>query len=241
MKLGIIGYGRMGKLIEQLAKSRGHEIISIIDVDSKDEINKNVDCYIDFSVADALDKHLPVICNLKIPMIIGVTGWNDKLENYKKLFLTNQNIGIWGGNFSLGVNLFWKVIKQSTQIFDKFSNEYDILVHEFHHKNKIDSPSGTAIQTAQNIIDNSNHKNTMITEKLDRKRNENEIHVSSSRGGSIPGTHTVMFDSNYDTIEIVHTARSREGFAIGAILAAEKISSIPTGLHNFSEIFDSIA
>ncbi len=163
------------------------------------------------------------------------------MENYKKLFLTNQNIGIWGGNFSLGVNLFWKVIKQSTQIFDKFSNEYDILVHEFHHKNKIDSPSGTAIQTAQNIIDNSNHKNTMITEKLDRKRNENEIHVSSSRGGSIPGTHTVMFDSNYDTIEIVHTARSREGFAIGAILAAEKISSIPTGLHNFSEIFDSIA
>ncbi|HQH18639.1 MAG TPA: 4-hydroxy-tetrahydrodipicolinate reductase [Bacteroidales bacterium] len=241
MKLGIIGYGRMGKLIEQLAKSRGHEIISIIDVDSKDEINKNVDCYIDFSVADALDKHLPVICNLKIPIIIGVTGWNDKLENYKKLFLTNQNIGIWGGNFSLGVNLFWKVIKQSTQIFDKFSNEYDILVHEFHHKNKIDSPSGTAIQTAQNIIDNSNHKNTMITEKLDRKRNENEIHVSSSRGGSIPGTHTVMFDSNYDTIEIVHTARSREGFAIGAILAAEKISSIPPGLHNFSEIFDSIA
>jgi len=241
MKLGIIGYGRMGKLIEQLAKSRGHDIVSIIDVDSKEEVNKNVDCYIDFSVVDALDEHIPIICKMKIPMVIGVTGWNNKLENYKDFFLTNENVGIWGGNFSLGVNLFWKVINQSTQIFDKFSNEYDILVHEFHHKNKIDSPSGTAIQTAQIVMNNSSVKDSMVTNKLDRKRNDNEIHVSSSRGGSIPGTHTVMFDSNYDTIEIVHTARSREGFAFGAIIAAEKINTLPPGLHNFSEIFDSIA
>ena len=175
-----------------------------------------------------------------MPVVIGVTGWNKKIDDYTRLFINKKNKGIWSGNFSLGVNLFWKVIKQSTATFDKFAKEYDILIHEFHHKNKVDSPSGTAIQTANFILEASSVKDKIVTETLQRKRNDNELHVTSTRGGAIPGTHTVLFDSNFDTVEITHTARSREGFALGAVIAAEKIKILKPGLHNFSEIFDSI-
>lgn len=240
MKLGIIGYGRMGKIIEQIAKQRGHEIVSIIDIDRNENIGKHAECYIDFSVPEALDKNIKILCDLQVPVVIGVTGWNNKMEEYSQLFKNKGNTGIWSGNYSLGVNLYWKVIRQATETFDKFAKEYDIMIHEFHHKNKIDSPSGTAIQTAKIILEKSSSKDAIVTETLQRKRKDNELHVSSTRGGSIPGTHTVLFDSNFDTVEITHTARSREGFALGAILAAEKINTVKQGLHNFSEIFDSI-
>ena len=240
MKLGIIGYGRMGRIVEQIAKQRGHEIVSIIDTDRNEKIDNKVECYIDFSVPDALGKNINILCDLKVPVVIGVTGWNNKIEEYTQLFNNKHNIGIWSGNYSLGVNLYWKVIRQAAETFDKFANEYDIMIHEFHHKNKIDSPSGTALQTAKIILDKSSVKDAIVTETLQRKRKDNELHVTSTRGGSIPGTHTVIFDSSFDTVEITHTARSREGFALGAVIAAEKINGLKKGLHNFSEIFDTI-
>ena len=240
MKLGIIGYGRMGRIIEQIAIQRGHEIVSIIDIGRNEKIGNHAECYIDFSVPEALEINIEILCDLQVPVVIGVTGWNNKIEEYAKLFNSKGNIGIWCGNYSLGVNLYWKVIKQTAETFDKFANEYDIMIHEFHHKNKIDSPSGTAIQTAKIILDKSSVKDAIITETLQRKRKDNELHVTATRGGSIPGTHTVIFDSNFDTVEINHTARSREGFALGAVIAAEKINELKKGLHNFSEIFDSI-
>jgi 4-hydroxy-tetrahydrodipicolinate reductase len=240
MKIGIIGYGRMGKTVESVAKLRGHEIVSIIDIDRNEKIGSNADCYIDFSVPEALEKNLPILCDIKIPAVIGVTGWNKRLDEYAKIFAVKGNKGIWSGNYSLGVNLYWKVIRQAAETFDKFAKEYDVMVHEFHHKNKIDSPSGTAIQTAKIILEKSSVKDTIITETLQRKRKDNELHVTSTRGGLIPGTHNVIFDSSFDTVEITHTARTREGFALGSVIAAEKINTLAPGLYNFSEIFDSI-
>ncbi len=240
MKLGIIGYGRMGKMVEQIAKERGHEIVSIIDIGYEKELKKEADCYIDFSIAEVTKEMLPELCKLKIPVVTGTTAWLDKKEEFEKLFVESENRGIWSGNFSLGVNLYWKVLKEAVRIFDNFSEEYDSMIHEFHHKNKIDSPSGTAIRMAEIVLANSSKKETFVTEALERKREDSELHVSSCRGGAVPGTHSLYFDSVFDNIELKHTARSREGFALGSVLAAEKINGIEKGLHDFTDIFDQI-
>jgi 4-hydroxy-tetrahydrodipicolinate reductase len=240
MRLGIIGYGKMGKMIEQIAKDRKHEVVSIIDIQNPTDISADVDCYIDFTVAGALEKNLPVLCKLQVPVVIGTTGWASRKTEYENLFIQSGNKGIWSSNFSLGVNLFWKVLQQASSIFNTFSKEYDVMVHEFHHKNKVDSPSGTALQTANIILENFTSKNKIVTESLDRKRSDDEIHVSSTRGGAIPGTHHVIFDSVFDSIELTHTARTREGFALGAVLAAEKIRDFNPGLFNFYDVFDRI-
>jgi 4-hydroxy-tetrahydrodipicolinate reductase len=239
MKIGLIGYGRMGKIIEQISQDRGHEIVAVIDL-KQGEISNTADVYIDFSTAEAMSTNISRLCELKVPVVIGTTGWLDQQDHYQQLFTKSANTGVWAGNFALGVNLFWQIIKNSTQVMDQFSHEYDILTHEYHHKNKIDSPSGTAIQTGEYILQNSSVKNSLVTERLDRQRLNNELHVSSTRGGSIPGTHTVLFDSDFDSIEITHTSRTRQGFALGAVIAAEKINNLPSGLHNFSEIFEKM-
>ena len=240
MKLGILGYGKMGKIIEQLAQFRGHEIVSIIDFEFEGKINPKAECYIDFTDSLALVKNLPVLCSDKIPIVIGTTGWNKYIDEYRNLFELSGNKGIWSSNFSLGVNLFWQILSKSQSIMNSFTTEYDVMLHEWHHKNKTDSPSGTALQTAEIIIQNSSVKKNMITDCLNRKPEEHELHVTSIRGGAIPGTHTVLYDSLFDSIELTHTARSREGFAMGAILAAEKINGLPNGLHNFSDIFATL-
>ena len=239
MNIGLIGYGRMGKVIEKIAVQRGHKVTSIVD-QGMGEISSEVDCYIDFSVAAAMKTNMTELCKQKVPVVIGTTGWLDDKDFYEKLFQDSGNIGIWGGNFSLGVNLFWKAVQDATKTFNKFQKEYDVMVHEYHHKNKIDSPSGTAIQTADFVLQNSTQKDKIVTECLNRKREDNELHVSSTRGGSIPGIHTVTFDSDFDTVEITHNARTREGFALGSVIAAEKIQKLKSGLYNFSENFDTI-
>jgi len=173
-------------------------------------------------------------------VIVGATGWLSKKEEYEKLFTNTHNIGIWSGNFSLGVNLYWQMLKNAMQVIQQFENEYDVMIHEFHHKNKMDSPSGTALQIADIVVKNSSVKTEIVTETLNRKRLDNELHVSSTRGGAIPGTHSVIFDSNFDTIELTHIARTRDGFALGSVLAAEQIKKLKPGLHQFSDVFSTI-
>jgi 4-hydroxy-tetrahydrodipicolinate reductase len=224
VRIGVIGYGKMGQLIEQIALEQGHEVNAIIDplkgtVISKESL-KDVDVCIDFSLPQTAISNIEKLAKLGKNIVVGTTGWYNEMGAVKKI-VTENNIGlIWSGNFSLGVNAFFKIIKNSSKIFNKLEN-YDIMVHEFHHKNKADSPSGTAKMIAQRIIENVDRKDTIITNDLQRKIKENELHVSSTRGGSIPGTHLVLFDSDEDTIELKHTARSRVGFAVGAIKAAE--------------------
>ncbi|MBN1463780.1 MAG: 4-hydroxy-tetrahydrodipicolinate reductase [Paludibacteraceae bacterium] len=240
MKLGLIGYGRMGKMVEELAIARNHEIVSIIDIDRNEKISDKAECYIDFTIPDSLAQHIPVLCEAKIPLVTGTTGWNDRKTEYTRLFVENENVGIWASNFSLGVNIFWKMLADSMKTIQNFESQYDIFLHEFHHKSKIDAPSGTALTTADIVLKGSNVKKTIQIDTLQRKIKADELHVTSTRGGSVPGTHSVFFDSDFDSIEIKHTARSREGFAQGAILAAENIHKLKCGFFEFTEIFDEL-
>lgn len=242
MKIGIIGYkGKMGVLIEQVALIKGHEITKKIDFNEGAIDNNNVDCYIDFSTAPALEKNLEAICKAKVPIVIGTTGWYDKKQEYHKIFKENNIKAIWGSNFSLGVNIFMNVLENSSKlIFNNFMKEYDVFTNEIHHNQKIDSPSGTAIKIAELLRDGLDNKNKLVYDKLDRKIEGNEIHVSSTRGGYVPGTHSVFFDSDFDTIELKHTARKRNGFALGSVYAAEIINTkAEYGLNDFYTLFKS--
>lgn len=240
MKLGLIGYGKTGKMVAEAAQKRGHEIVSIIDLNRPDTFSTDVDCYIDFSTAEAVHKNIIACCNIGVPIVIGTTGWLNDLSKFEQIFIKTGNKGIWSGNFSVGVNLFWQIIAEAAAKFSKFSTDYDVSVHEIHHKNKIDSPSGTAIQTADVILKNFSSKNSLVTETLQRKIKPNELHVSSARYGEVVGTHTTVFDSLFDSIEITHTAKTREGFALGAVLAAEMMPELSPGFYKFSNIFEQL-
>lgn len=247
IKIGLVGYGRMGRQIADLMKIKGLVPAAIIDpyadgVTAKEingESHSNADVVIDFSSPDTIMENIETYIQLGINAVIGTTGWFDKIDKVKKL--TENKIGlIWSGNFSLGVNLYFKIIEYASNLIGNLAGDsYDPMVHEFHHNQKKDSPSGTAIMIADLVKAGFNAKNSIVTERLDRKRENNELHVSSTRGGYIPGTHIVMFDSLADTIELRHTARSREGFVAGALTAAFWIVD-KKGFYNFSEIFNAI-
>jgi len=230
MNIAIVGYGKMGKEIEKIAKDKDITIKSIIDptadVTSHKEINeesmKDVDVCIDFTHPDNVIDNIKKITKFKKNIVVGTTGWYDNLNEIKKV-IENENTGlIWSGNFSIGVNIFFNIIKDASKIINKF-DDYDVFAHEFHHNQKADSPSGTAVMIGNILLDNIDRKQKIVTEELKRKINPEELHISSTRAGKIPGTHIVGFDSAADTIELKHTARNRQGFAAGAVLAAEWI------------------
>lgn len=236
MNIGLFGYGKMGKMVEIVAKKRGHQISEVLS--GENTFQGNADVYIDFSIPEAVYKNAKIVMEKRIPLVIGTTGWLDQKVEIETLAKQNGIPIVYGGNFSLGVNLFWRSLKYAAREFAQFSEEYDVFLHEFHHRGKKDSPSGTALTTAE-ILLNTFPKKKICTETLHaREILPEELHVTSTRGGHIPGTHSVYFDSLSDTVEITHRARSREGFALGAILAAENASRLPVGLHHFPEIFD---
>tara|TARA_Y100000310_G_scaffold128407_1_gene127600 strand:+ start:13162 stop:13908 length:747 start_codon:yes stop_codon:yes gene_type:complete len=230
MKIAIVGYGKMGHEIEKVAKDKG---ISTITVDPSEEsanfkeINeesiKDVDVCVDFTNPDAVVENIKKYTELKKNVVIGTTGWYDNMEDVKKN-VEQTDIGvIWSGNFSVGVNIYFKIIENAAKIINNV-DDYDVFAHEFHHNQKADSPSGTAVMLGKILTDNIERKNKVVTEELKRKIEPDELHVSSTRGGSIPGTHVVGFDSTADTIELKHTARGRQGFALGAVMAAQWIN-----------------
>lgn len=247
VKIGLVGYGRIGKQIADLMKTKGLVPAAIVDPcadgATAKEINReslnNANVIIDFSSPDVIMENIEKYIQLGINAVIGTTGWFDNIDKVKKL--TENKIGlIWSGNFSLGVNLYFKIVEYASNLIGNLAGDsYDPMVHEFHHNQKKDSPSGTAIMIADLVKAGFNVKDSIVTERLDRKREDNELHVSSTRGGYIPGTHIVMFDSLVDTIELKHTARSREGFVVGALTAAFWIAD-KKGFYNFSEIFNTI-
>lgn len=247
LKIGLVGYGRMGKQIACVMKSKDLIPAAIIDPYAPDatakEINKktlsDVDVIIDFSSPDVIMENIEKYVQLGVNAVIGTTGWFDNIDKVKNLVADKIGL-IWSGNFSLGVNLYFKMVEYASKLVGNLAGDtYDPMIHEFHHNQKKDSPSGTAIMIADLVKAGFNTKNSIITEKLDRKREDNELHVSSTRGGYIPGTHMVMFDSLVDTIELKHTARSRDGFASGAVTAALWLAG-KKGFYNFSEIFNTI-
>ncbi len=230
MKISIVGYGRMGHEVERLAKARGIEVVSIIDPTDANATAKNItresvsgaDVLVDFSAPATSVDNIRSAAALGKNMVVGTTGWYNSLEEVKNIISRSGTGFIYSPNFSIGVNLFLKIVEHSARLFDK-AKDYDAFVFESHHNQKIDSPSGTAKAIADIMLKNMERKKKAIFEKLDRKILPEELHVASVRAGYIPGTHVVGFDSEADTIELKHTARSRAGFALGALVAAEWI------------------
>lgn len=245
MNIMITGYGRMGHEIEKILISRGHNIACTIDksghADATEislDLLKNVDVVIEFALPDGMECRVKLYTEAKVPVIIGNTGWLDQIDKYKTIVEDGDGTFMYGTNFSVGVHMFWKIVSEASSLINQ-APEYDIMSLEYHHKMKIDSPSGTAITTAEKILENCNKKTKIWTDKLDRQIEDDELHIASVRGGSIPGIHTVTLDSPADTIEIKHSARNRSGFALGAVMAAEWISG-KKGFFRVEDFFDDL-
>ena len=216
MKIALLGYGKMGKVIERIALERGHEIVLRKSSASTYNGIENADVAIDFSVPSSAVANISECLHNNIPVVSGTTGW---LEEYSKIIaLCEEKKGafIYGSNFSLGVNLFFELNDYLAKMMLKF-NQYSVSMEEIHHTQKLDAPSGTAISLAKGIIANSNYTDW----SLDKNSNENTIYIDAQRIENVPGTHSVFYTSEVDTIEIKHTAHSRDGFAFGAVIAAE--------------------
>jgi len=217
MKIALLGYGKMGKVIERIALERGHEIVLRKSSASSFDGLDNADVAIDFSVPSSAVTNISECLNIGIPVISGTTGW---LEDYNKMVaLCEERNGafIYGSNFSLGVNLFFELNNYLAKMMSKF-NQYKVTMEEIHHTQKLDAPSGTAISLAKGVIENSNYSNWTLDNP-----NENEIQIDAKRIENVPGTHSIFYTSEVDTIEIKHTAHNRDGFALGSIIAAEWI------------------
>ena len=211
----------MGKIIERIALERGHEIVSIIDIDNRDDFKsdafKSADVAIEFTVPQvALDNYQQAF-EAGVAVVSGTTGWADQQEKVKADVLKNGYTLFWSSNFSLGVNIFMAVNKYLAKIMNRFP-EYNVEMTEVHHIQKLDAPSGTAITLAEGILDNIDRKTGWVKEI---QQNDNELAIKSIREGQVPGIHTIRYESFADIIEITHDAKSREGFALGAVLAAE--------------------
>jgi len=229
MKIALIGYGAMGKLIRTLAQNKNHSIAVVIDETdanlSAEELAENLkgaDAAIDFSAAEAVERNVRACLAANVPLVEGTTGWNAKKEAIKNLVEAENGAFVFGANFSVGVNLFYRITDFASELFAKF-DDYEAFIEERHHSRKKDAPSGTALKLKDIVA----------------KHIREDFSVAATRAGNIPGTHIVGFDGTADTIELTHTARSREGFASGAILAAEWIVG-KQGFYEFTDVMDEI-
>jgi 4-hydroxy-tetrahydrodipicolinate reductase len=231
MNIGLFGYGKMGQMIEQIAQDRGHYIVAKIDVDTEEVDYKKIDIAIDFSTPDAAFNNITTCFEQNIPVISGTTGW---LSNYDKAVrICNEKNGafIYASNFSLGVNVFFELNSYLAKMMSNL-NQYKIEMEEIHHTQKLDAPSGTAITLADGIVENTEYTGW----ELD-KSNEKKIPITSKREGSVPGTHSILYNSMVDSIEIKHTAHGRQGFALGAVIAAEWIQG-KTGVFSMKDVLN---
>lgn len=217
MKIALLGYGKMGQTIERIALERGHEIVL-----KKDEFNtyeglSNADVAIDFSIPTVAVANISSCFHNNVPVISGTTGWLEHYNEMTTLCLEKKGAFISSSNFSLGVNLFFELNEYLAKIMSKFDS-YKVNMEEIHHTQKLDAPSGTAISLAKGVIENSEYTSWTLENST-----EEQIHIEAIRTENVPGTHTVTYNSAVDTIEIKHTAHNRDGFALGAVIAAEWI------------------
>jgi 4-hydroxy-tetrahydrodipicolinate reductase len=231
MKIALLGYGRMGKEIEQIAISRGHEIVIKKDVSAVIDITL-ADVAIDFSVPDSAFNNISNCIQNNVPVISGTTGWLDKYEEAVALCNKEKGAFIYASNFSLGVNIFFELNKQLAKMMRNLE-DYNISIEEIHHTKKLDAPSGTAITLAEGIIENSSKENWV----LGTNTSEENIAIAAQRIPEVPGTHTVLYASEIDSIDIKHTAHSRQGFALGAVVAAEWILG-KTGVFSMKDVLN---
>jgi 4-hydroxy-tetrahydrodipicolinate reductase len=229
MNIALIGYGSMGHSVERVARERGHSIVTIVNENHKgldashlSESLRAADVAIDFTAAPAVERNVSACMHAEVPLVEGTTGWHDDLDKIRSLVVNSGGALAYGANFSIGVNLFYKVIEYAAELFAKFP-EYELFIEELHHSKKRDAPSGTALKLRE-IVD---------------PHYAGDVSIASTRTGHIPGTHRVGFDAPADQILLEHSARSRDGFALGAVMAAEWLVG-KKGLHEFTSIMDEI-
>jgi len=236
MKIALIGYGKMGKEIERCANEKGIAVSAVFDQNKPVTVQAVYDAEvcIDFSVPSAVLANIGIYAEAKKNAVVGTTGWLEHLDEVKRI-VQNSGMGLlYASNFSIGVNVFFKMIQYASKRMNEF-NDYDAFVHEIHHHQKLDSPSGTAMSLAKIMIEKIDRKKTILSETSKGKINSDQLHVTSSRAGSVPGTHIVTFDSPADSIELKHTARNRSGFALGALHAAQWIQG-KTGVFTMEDV-----
>jgi 4-hydroxy-tetrahydrodipicolinate reductase len=222
MKLALIGYGKMGKEIEKIALSRGHEVVLKIDISNPEDLTvenlQKADVAIEFTIPDSAIANYQKCFEAGIPVVSGTTGWLEKQAEVHQLCLEKNGTFFHTTNFSVGVNIFFALNKKLAQLMAPYQEEYKVEVKEVHHIHKLDAPSGTAITLAEGIMENIPSKKSWVNKATD---NPAELGIISERIGEVPGIHTITYDSGIDYIEITHSARNRQGLALGAVLAAE--------------------
>lgn len=235
MRIALIGYGKIGKEIEKIALSRGHSINLIIDKNNESDLNsieKNtIDVAIEFTSPESAVNNIQKCFELNIPIVSGTTGWTNDLDSIVNYCKSNNKTFFYASNYSLGVNIFFKVNRFLAKIMNDYQ-AYEPHIEETHHTQKLDAPSGTAITLADGLIQSIKRKTNWVKESASDK---NELVIKSYREGQVPGNHKVIYESTFDTIRIEHDAKSRQGFALGAVLAAEFIAG-KTGYFTMNDL-----
>jgi len=227
MNIALIGYGKMGKELERLAPEHQMKVVKIFDIDDNagasgltKQALKNVDVCIDFSTPQAVMENIEAVAKCGKNIVIGTTGWYDKLPDITKLVQKSKTGLLYAPNFSIGVNIFYHGVSTISELCDKF-HLYDVAISETHHTQKLDSPSGTALAIAQNVMQHFKSKKSVLQETPRTKIKPEQLQITSTRLGSVVGNHRVTFESEADTIELIHNAKNRTGFAHGALIAAQ--------------------
>ncbi|MGB5243615.1 MAG: 4-hydroxy-tetrahydrodipicolinate reductase [Lutimonas sp.] len=231
MKIALLGYGKMGKVIERIALDRGHQIVLKIDKGDSGYNLKDADVAIDFSVPTAAFHNLKKCMENGVPVVCGTTGWLDKYDEIVNFCQEKNGAMIYASNFSIGVNLFFKLNEYLAKLMNGIEG-YEVYMEEIHHTQKLDAPSGTAITLAEQIIRNSNKTGWNIEVPV-----EEELYIDVKRENDVPGTHIVTYKSNEDLISIEHRAQSREGFALGAVLSAEWLKG-KQGVYSIQDVLN---
>ena len=221
MKIALIGYGKMGKTIEKIALKRGHEVVSIIDENNLEEFDsdnfKSADVAIEFTQPTSALNNYRKCFAANVPVVAGTTGWLDDLDEVKEACKDGKQTFFYASNYSLGVNIFFALNKHLAKIMNNYP-DYNVYMNETHHIHKLDAPSGTAITLAEGLIENMDRK---LEWKLEKEDVPSDLKIQAFREGEVPGIHEIIYESDVDTISIKHDAKSREGFALGAVVAAE--------------------
>jgi 4-hydroxy-tetrahydrodipicolinate reductase len=245
MNIAIIGYGKMGKEIESLAAERKISVKQIF----TDQNNvggmgltkqslKDVDVCIEFSTPSAVIDNIEAVLECNKNIVVGTTGWYDKIDEVKKIVKEKKTGLLYSPNFSIGMNIFSQIVSSSAHLIDKF-NLYDVALKETHHSGKADSPSGTALNLGQTIIQNVHRKKEILHEAAHKQIKPDQLHITSTRIGNVVGIHEVLFDSEADSIELIHRAKNRHGFALGALIAAEWLKG-KKGIFTMKDVLSSL-
>lgn len=243
MKIALTGYGKMGHMIEKIAQQRGHEVVCVIDKDNTSDFDsdafRSADCVIEFSTPATAVENIRNSFSQGVPVVCGTTGWTDAMPEIKKICDNGNGTFLFASNFSVGVNIFMAVNRYLARIMNSYP-QYKPHMVETHHIHKLDHPSGTAITLADEIISATDRIGAWM-EPDDSRMNDTDrntiLEIDHIRQGEVPGIHTIDWDSDVDTITISHSAKSREGFALGAVIAAEWLAD-KKGFHTIGEVFN---